>query len=100
MLNFLKKYKAGDIWHRSFDDEALEGLHGKLVRVYFDGTTTYYNIDILGDAPTDEEQREIVDEVESMFFDALYLASSNDRELEAPSKECFARENLYCFSIS
>jgi hypothetical protein len=100
MLTFLRKYKAGDIWHRSFDDEVLAGLYGKLVCVYFDGTHFYYEVDILGDAPTDEEQREIVDEVESMFYDQLYLAGSNDRELETPSKECFQKEKLHCFTIS
>lgn len=100
MLNFERKYKAGEFGHNDFDNEACEGLHGKLVSVYFDSTTTYYNIDMIGDAPTDEEQREIVDEVESMFYDELYFASDNDRELETPSKECFETESLYCFSIS
>lgn len=99
MINFLRKYKAGDIWHRSFYDEALEGLHGKLVRVYFDGTTTYYSLDLAGDVPTDAEQIEIVREVESMFDD-YFCNCDSDREIDSPSKETFEKENLYCFNIS
>jgi hypothetical protein len=100
MLSFERKYKAGEFGHRPFDDEAWEGLHGNLVRVYFDGTYYYYNLDIIGEVPTDEEQREIIDEVESMFYDQLYLASDNDRNLETPSKYNFENDSLYCFNIS
>ena len=99
MLNFKIKYKAGEFGFRDFDNEAWEGLHGKLVRVDFDGTTTYYSLDISGDVPTGEEQADIIDAVESMFDD-YFCNCDSEREIDSPSRKTFETESLYCFSIS
>ena len=98
MLNFKCKFKAGAHERNSFDEEAWEGKHGKLVRIDFDQTTYYYEVDILGEAPTEGEQARIIDGVNTLFYDQLHLGDNN-HELDAPSKEVFEKENLYWFSI-
>jgi hypothetical protein len=100
MLNFKRKYKAGEFGFMDFDNEAGGGLHGTLVRVDFDGTATYYSLDIAGDVPTDAERIEIAKEVESMFDD-YFCNCDSEREIEAPPNSAFkSGASLYRFSIS
>ena len=98
-------YRVGDettyINWETFDSEARRGQHGKLVRVDFDEMLYYYNINIMGDTPTEYEQSVIVDQIESIFYDYLYSEDCDEpRTLEEPSKGDYEKENLYFFNIS
>ena len=109
MLVFEAKYDR--TWHRVgndasyidweiFDSEARKGQHGKLVRVDFDEIVYYYKPNISGDTPTEDEQSIIVDQIESIFYDYIYIEYCDElRTIEEPSKFAYENENLYCFTI-
>jgi len=58
----------------------------------------FYGVSLKGDTPTESEQSDIIDEVETMFCECLHYWL-NIKTLDFPAETEFETNNVYCFNI-